>query len=93
MVDDFPVEWVKESDIDTLIRLVTSTKKCNCFVNPLSSYIPTNQNADIGGYAIIFINSFREKSKVSLGLYSCPKTNKKSVEEINKWWTKYKLTK
>ncbi len=90
MVDEFPVDWVKQSDIDTLVTLIASTKKCNCFLNPLSSYIPTNKNADIGGYAIIFINSFRHKSKINLGLYSCPKTDKNSVEEINKWWTEYK---
>ena len=93
MVDEFPVDWVKHSDIDTLVTLITSTKKCNCFLNPLSSYIPTKKNADIGGYTIIFINSFRQKSKFNLGLYSCPKTDKKSVEEINKWWTEYKHTK
>ncbi len=93
MVDEFPVDWVKQSDIDSLVTLITSTKKCNCFLNPLSSYIPTNKNADIGGYAIIFINSFRQKSKINLGLYSCPKTDKKSVEEINEWWTEYKQTK
>ena len=93
MVDEFPVDWVKQSDIDTLITLITSTKKCNCFLNPLSSYIPTNKNADIGGYAIIFINSFRQKSKINLGLYSCPKTDKKSAEIINKWWKVYKQTK
>jgi hypothetical protein len=93
MEDDFPVDWVKHSDIDTLVKLITSTKKCKCFLNPLSSYIPTNKNADIGGYAIIFINSFRQKSKINLGLYSCPTTDQKSVEEITKWWTEYKKKK
>ncbi len=93
MVDEFPVDWVKQSDIDTLVTLISSTKKCNCFLNPLSSYIPFNENADIGGYAIIFINSFRQKRKINLGLYSCPETEKKSVNEINKWWYEYKQTK
>ena len=92
MVDEFPVDWVKPSDVDTLVTLIKSTKKCNCFLNPLSSFIPTNENADVGGYAIIFLNSFRQKTKVSLGLYSCPQTNKKSADEIIKWWTKYKRT-
>jgi hypothetical protein len=91
MVDEFPVNWVKLSDADTLVTLIRSTKKCNCFLNPLSSFIPTDQNADIGGYAIIFLNSFRQQTKVRLGLYSCPQTNKKSADEIMKWWTKYKM--
>lgn len=92
MVNEFPKDWIKQSDIDTLITLITSTKKCNCFLNPLSSYVPTNEDADIGGYAIIFINSFRQKNKINLGLYSCPKTDKKSVEELNAWWIKYNQT-
>jgi hypothetical protein len=90
MVDEFPKDWIKPSDIDTLMTLIRSTKKCNCFLNPLSSFIPTKDHADIGGYAIIFINAYRQKTKVDLGLYSCPKTDKKSVDEITKWWTETK---
>lgn len=93
MTDEFPEDWVKESDIDTLMTLIQSTKKCNCILNPLSSYIPINNDADIGGYAIIFVNSFRQKTKIKLGLYNCPKTDKQSVKEINNWWTTYKQTK
>ncbi|NVN95853.1 MAG: hypothetical protein HXX18_11275 [Bacteroidetes bacterium] len=89
MVDDFPIDWVKKSDIDTLMTLIKSTKRCNCFLNPLSSYIPTNISADIGGYAIIFVNSFRQKTKIKMGLYSCPKTEKQSVEKLTKWWENY----
>jgi hypothetical protein len=90
MVDQFPIGWVKQYDIDTLVTLIKSTKKCCCFLNPLSSFLPRNQSAEIGGYAIIFINSFRQRTKIDLGLYSCPKTDKQSVEEITKWWTNYK---
>lgn len=90
MMDEFPLDWVKQTDIDTLMTLINSTKKCRCFLNPLSSYIPTNESADMGGYAILFINSFRQKSKISLGLFSCPKTNKQSIKEINQWWANYK---
>lgn len=92
LVDEFPVDWVKPSDLDSLISLIASTKKCNCIINPLSSYIPTNMNADIGGYALLFINSFRQKSKIDFGQYSCPKTDEQSVEAINKWWIEYKQT-
>ena len=89
---EFPEDWVKSSDLDSLITLIGSTTKCNCSKSPLSSHIPTNMNADIGGYAIIFINSFRQKKRISLGLYNCPKTQKESVEEIMKWWTDFKAT-
>ena len=93
MADAFPNDWVKSSDLDSLMALIGSTTKCNCFLNPLSSYIPTNENADIGGYAIIFINSFRQKTRINLGLYKCPKTDKESVDEIMKWWRDFKLIK
>jgi len=93
MADSFPNDWVKASDLDSLMALIGSTTKCNCFLNPLSSYIPTNENADIGGYAIIFINSFRQKTRISLGLYKCPKTDKESVDEILEWWRGFKLIK
>jgi hypothetical protein len=90
MVDEFPNDWVNESDIDTLITLIQSTRKARCFLDPQSSYLPISDNADIGGYAIIFINSFRHKTKINLGLYNCPKTDDKSVAEILKWWISYK---
>ena len=87
VIDAFPDNWVKSSDLDSLITLIGSTTKCNCSLNPLSSRSPTNENADVGGYAIFFINSYRQKSKISIGLYTCPRTNKESVDEIMKWWT------
>jgi hypothetical protein len=93
MHNNFPDDWVKKSDIDTLIQLIESTQKCDCYLSPLSSTIPTNVCANVGGYAIIFINSFRLKKKVDLGLYSCPKTDKKSVQEIKTWWKNYKESK
>ena len=94
MYNDFPSDWVKPSDIDTLIKLISSTKKCECFLNPISSNIPTqDEYAEIGGYAIIFINAYRQKIKVDLGLYNCPKTDKKSAEEIIKWWAETKQNK
>ncbi len=92
MLDQFPNKWVKRVDIDTLVTLIKSTKKCKCFLNPLSSRIP-NDSANIGGYAIKFINSYRNKSKLEFGLYDCPKTDAKSVEEINQWWSKYRQEK
>jgi hypothetical protein len=94
MLDEFPSDWVKSSDIDTLITLISSTKKCECFLNPIGSYIPSkDEYSNIGGYAVIFINAYRQKTKVSLGLYNCPKTDKKTVDEITKWWTETKQNK
>jgi hypothetical protein len=92
MMGDFPENWVKRHHIDSLIILVDSKTKCNCFMNPLSSFV-SNDSSEVGGYAIIFINSFRYGKKVSLGFYTCAKAEEASAEEIKKWWSKYKQTK
>src|SRR4030095_14567463 len=69
--EKFPIDWIKASDIDTLISLIESKEKCRCVLNPLSSYIPINENADLGGYAILFLNSFRNNKSVEFGLWAC----------------------
>lgn len=85
-MDEFPDDWVTESDIETLMTMIESTQKCDCLVNPLSSYIPTDEVADVGGYAIKFLNAFRNETKVSIGHYICPKTSPEEVEELRNWW-------
>ena len=89
---DFPKDWIKIQHLDSLISLVESKEKCNCYLNPLSSYIPQD-NAEVGGFAIEFIKAFKENKKVDLGLYSCPKVNQKEVTEIKSWWKKFNETK
>ncbi len=91
ILGDFPKNWVRRQHIDSLILLVNSKVKCNCLIRLESSLI-TRDSSDIGGYAILFINSFRHNKKVSCGLNTCAKTEIESVDEINKWWTKYNRT-
>jgi hypothetical protein len=86
----FPSNWVKLSDIDTLITLIYSTRKFNCFVTSPSNALPRRGGAEIGGYAILFINSFRQNKSVDLGIYSCPQADKKSADDIREWWQTYK---
>jgi hypothetical protein len=86
--NDFPEDWITPEDIDSLISIIDSKEKCNCYKNPLSSYIP-NDSAETGGFAIEFIKAFKENKKVDLGLYSCPKVNKEEAEELKKWWRKH----
>ena len=92
MVDEFPIDWVKKEQIDTLVSMLNSNDTCECFLNPLSSTIP-NDVAEKGGYAAIFIKAFKEKKAVSFGLYSCPKVNKELNKELITWWNKTKMTK
>lgn len=86
MIGDFPIDWVKEEHIDYLIKSLESNEICGCYINPLSSYIPTNDFAEKGGFAGIFIKAYKEKRKVELGLYSCPKVDKNLNKELIKWW-------
>ena len=85
MQDSLPANWLKKSHIAALIKLVKSKAKCYCFVSPLSSYIPGG-NADVGGYAIWLIEAYKEKRKVSFGLYACPKVDNSKAEKLIQWW-------
>jgi hypothetical protein len=86
MEDSFPRNWLTRKDIDTLIKLVNSKEKCNCFLNPLSSYIP-NDSANLGGYAIRLIEAYKEKRKITFGLHACPKVDKSVADKLIQWWT------
>ena len=88
MIDSFPSNWLTKKDIDTLIKLVNSKEKYNCLKNPFSSYIPINDSADLGGYAIWLIKAYKENISVSFGLHFCPKSNKEDADELIRWWTK-----
>ncbi len=87
--NNFPENWIKPSDIDSLIPLVNSRQKCNCIVNPKSS-IMEKDSAELGGYAIAFIDAFRENRKFEFGLNFCPKTNERKSDELIKWWNEIK---
>lgn len=93
IVNEFPENWVKYEDIEKLIILIDSKENCKCLVNPLSSNIPTNEKASIGGYAVLFIKSFKNKSKIDIGLYCCPETSEKEISAIKKWWNEYQKLK
>jgi len=89
MLDSFPKNWIKKKDIDTLIKLVNSREKCHCFLNPFSSYIP-NDSADLGGYVTQLIKSYKEKKKLTFGLYACPKTDKIKADKLVNWWKQHR---
>ncbi len=87
MADTFAENWPRKSDVDSLMKLIRSKRKCACFVNPYSSYIP-HDSADVGGYAIRLVKAYRRKQKVHFGLYACPKTNQQEVATLTDWWAK-----
>ena len=87
--NNFPDNWVRKNDIDSLMKLISSKQKCKCVVNPFSSYLPTNELSDLGGYAIFLIKSFKEQKKVNIGLHLCPKTSQTEVDILKKWWLNF----
>ncbi len=89
MIDKFPADWVKREYINTLMTMLDSKDSCGCFLNPLSSYIPSGF-AEKGAYAAIFIKSYKDKQPVSFGLYACPKIDEKLNKELIDWWSKTK---
>jgi hypothetical protein len=82
---DFPEKWVKDEDVEYLISLIKSKKKCCSYINIYSSMI-TNEEAEVGGFAIIFLNSYIENKQINLGLVYSPKTDTKSIEIIESWY-------
>ena len=90
MIDEFPIDWVKEKHIEYLISILESKEVCGCFINPLSSYLPLDDFSEKGGYARIFLQAYKENKKVELGLYSCPKVDDKINAELKKWWKEKK---
>ena len=82
--------WIKPQDVDTLIAIIKSKKHCKCVVDPLSSYLPTNDYAELGGYAILLLKQYKEKKDIRFSLYACPKANEKDANELIKWWTQNK---
>lgn len=85
MAADFPDDWVKPKDIHYLISIMHSKEKCCGYMNIFSSHM-LSENGEVGGFAIIFLNSYITQTKINLGLNSNPKTNKEAIEKIEKWY-------
>jgi hypothetical protein len=88
-IGEFPQNWVKSEDITYLHSIMSSKKKCCGYMKVYSSYIST-EYGEVGGFAILFLNSYINETTINLGLNCNPKSDKKSVEKIEDWYqTKY----
>ena len=85
MSGDFPDNWVKPNDVQYLISIMYSKEKCCGYMNIFSSHLST-EDAEVGGFSIIFLNSYIHKTKINLGLNSYPKTDKESIKRIEEWY-------
>ena len=84
---EFPENWVKPNDIQYLISILYSNEKCCGYMNIFSSTI-TNEHGEVGGFAIIFLNSYISKTKINLGSNCNPKTDLASIRKIETWYQK-----
>ncbi|KQB39183.1 hypothetical protein [Flavobacterium aquidurense] len=89
MMGDFPENWVKSNNVEYLMSIMNSREKCCGYMNVFSSFI-SNENAEVGGFAIIFLNSYISKTKINLGLNCNPKTDEESVKKIENWYRNMK---
>lgn len=85
MMGEFPENWVKPKDVPYLISIINSKEKCCGYMHIFSSYM-SNEDAEVGGFAIIFLNSYITKTKIDLGSNSNPKTDKESINKIEDWY-------
>ncbi|WPO79131.1 hypothetical protein [Flavobacterium sp. KACC 22761] len=85
MLGDFPENWVKPNDVQYLISIMNSKEKCCGYMNTFSSFI-SSENGEVGGFAIIFLNSYISKKQINMGLNCNPKTDKESVRKIENWY-------
>lgn len=84
---EFPENWVKANDIQYLISIMYSKEKCCGYMNIYSSTI-SDENAEVGGFAIIFLNSYISQTKINLGLNCNPKVDLASIKKIETWYQK-----
>lgn len=89
LAGDFPENWVKPSDVPYLISIMHSKKKCCSYMNFYSSHM-LSDHGEVGGFAILFLNSYISQKKIDMGLNCNPKTDKESVQRIEKWYQKNK---
>lgn len=85
MIEKFPKGWVKFEHIETLMSLIDNKDSCGCYLNPMSSYLPTGYGQK-GGFAALFIESYKNNEELNLGLYLCPKIDENLNAELKTWW-------
>ncbi|CAM4033832.1 Lipoprotein [Flavobacterium branchiophilum] len=82
---DFPQDFITKQDIEYLVANIDSKQKCCGYMHIFSSYI-SSDNAEVGGFAILFLKSYIEKKQLNLGLNSNPKIDKKEILIIKNWY-------
>lgn len=84
---EFPENWVKPNDIQYLISIMYSKEKCCGYMNIFSSFI-SSEDAEAGGFAIIFLNSYISQTRINLGSNCNPKVDLSSIKKIETWYEK-----
>lgn len=84
----YPVE-IKRQDIKTLLSKLNSKEKCKCLLNAYSSFIPSDDYAEIGGIAALLIEAYRNEQELKIGRYTCPKVDKNKNNDLMIWWREH----
>lgn len=80
--------WIKEEDLEKLVKLSNSRIPAHCVMQAISSQLPFKNHATIGGIAIELINCYRFNQPYPIALTSCHKNIPAEREEILLWWEK-----
>ena len=86
-VGAFPTGWITKPYMDTLMSLLYSRRKCKCYVNSASSFLPFKDSADIGGFVIEMAKAYKYQRPLNLGLWACPRSNQAEADQLTEWWT------
>jgi hypothetical protein len=80
-----PVNWINETDIDTLITRIYDTTAIPSIVNPLSSYLP-NEKSCIGREAQNMIQAYLDKKSYLDFLYSYGSVDTLNATRLVNWY-------
>ena len=89
MLGEFPNNWVNPNDVHYLMSIMRSKEKCCGYMNLFSSTLSI-ENGEVGGFAIIFLNSYISNTKINLGSNCNPKTDEESIRKIESWYRNMK---
>jgi hypothetical protein len=87
-----PSNWIKEEHIPGLLKLIYSIDSTKSVMSIYSSFISNDKFSSVGREAQNLIECFRKKTRYPLGLNSYGTPDEVRGNELEEWWTKYRLT-
>lgn len=85
-----PDNWVKEEQIDDLMKLIYSSDSTLSIMSGWSSYWSADKFSSVGREAQNLIECFRTKKSYPTKLNSYGPPDKPNGKELENWWANYK---